>query len=83
MTAKLDRPLKREVVIGDAAYTLTVDPHGLKLVPKGKRKGYALEWEALISGDAALATALTATLANAPELPAGRVPKKQQSKPPS
>jgi hypothetical protein len=83
MTAKLDRPLKREIMIGDAAYTLTIDPRGLKLVPKGKRKGYELDWQALISGDAALATALTATLANAPEPPAGRIPKKQQSKPQS
>jgi hypothetical protein len=80
MTAKLDRPLKREVVIADATYTLTVDPHGLKLVPKGKRKGYELEWEALISGDAALATALTATLANAPAPPVRAVRQKQKTK---
>jgi hypothetical protein len=80
MTAKLDRSLKREVLIGDAAYTLTLDPRGLKLVPKGKRKGYELEWQALISGDAALATALTATLANAPPPPTGPVKHEQQTK---
>jgi hypothetical protein len=80
MTAKLDRPLKREVLIADVAYTLTVDPHGLKLVPKGKRKGYELEWEALISGDAALATALTATLASAPPPPTRPVRQKQKTK---
>jgi hypothetical protein len=80
MTAKLDRSLKREVLIGDAAYMLTIDPRGLKLVPKGKRKGYELEWQALISGDAALATALTATLANAPPPPTAPVKHKPQTK---
>ena len=81
MTAKLERPLKREVVIGDAAYTLTIDLRGLKLVPKGKRKGYELEWQALISGDAALATALAATLAKAPPPPVTQATQKQKTKP--
>ena len=67
MTTKLDGPLKRELVIGGSPYILTINPVKLKLVPKGKRKGYELDWEALVSGDAALATALTATLAAAPE----------------
>ena len=34
----------------------------LKLVPKGKRNGLELSWQALASGDAALATALNASL---------------------
>lgn len=34
----------------------------LKLVPKGKRKGQELTWEALVSGDAALSAALNASL---------------------
>jgi len=42
---------------------LTIDPEGLKLVPKGKRKGLELAWKALLSGEAALATALNASLA--------------------
>ncbi|WP_101926540.1 MULTISPECIES: hypothetical protein [Luteimonas] len=58
----LDKPLKREVRIGDAVYSLTLDPDGLKLVPKGKRKGLVLRWTDLVSGDAALATALQASL---------------------
>lgn len=58
----LDKPLKREIQIGDAAWSLTIDPTGLKLVPKGKRKGLELSWEALVSGDAALAVALRASL---------------------
>lgn len=72
MTTKLDRPLKREIVIDGAPYILTIDPLGLKLVLKGKRKGYELEWAGLISGDAALAEALTASLAKAPDPPEKR-----------
>ena len=36
---KLDKPLRREVQLGDQLYTLTIAPEGLKLVEKGKRKG--------------------------------------------
>ena len=62
MTTKLDGPLRREVDIKGQAYTLTVDPDGLKLVPKGRRKGLELQWTALVSGDAALAAALQGRL---------------------
>ena len=58
----LDKPLRREVQIDGRPYTLTIDPEGLKLVPKGKRKGLELRWTDLTSGDAALATALQASL---------------------
>ncbi len=58
----LDKPLRREVRIDGQPYTLTIDPEGLKLVPKGKRKGLELRWTELTSGDAALATALQASL---------------------
>ncbi|HET6395448.1 MAG TPA: hypothetical protein VFF91_01245 [Pseudoxanthomonas sp.] len=58
----LDRPLKRELDIDGRPYTLTLDPEGLKLVPKGRRKGLQLRWTDLVSGDAALATALQASL---------------------
>lgn len=44
MTTKLDKPLKREVQIGEKAYTLTIDPTGLKLVEKGHRKGIEVSW---------------------------------------
>lgn len=62
MTTKLEKPLRREVVVNDEAYTLTIAPEGLKLVPKGKRKGYELAWKDIVSGQAALATALNASL---------------------
>ena len=62
MATKLDRPLRREVQIEGKPYMLTITPEGLKLVPKGKRKGHEISWQALVSGEAALAAALNASL---------------------
>lgn len=62
----LDGPLKRALVVEGEPYTLTITPDGLNLAPKGRRKGYALAWRDLVSGEAALATALNASLAAGP-----------------
>lgn len=62
MTTKLDKPLRREIEIDARLYTLTVDADGLRLVEKGHRKGQELRWRDLVSGDAALAVALAASL---------------------
>lgn len=62
MTTKLEKPLKREIEIAGEPYVLTISPEGLKLVRKGKRKGQELLWRDLVSGDAALAVALRASL---------------------
>jgi hypothetical protein len=62
MATKLDKALKRELEIQGRPFTLTLSPEGLKLVEKGKRKGLELSWKDLISGDAALASALQASL---------------------
>lgn len=62
MATKLEKALKRELTIGEQAYMLTIDPQGLKLVPKGKRNGLEIAWKDLASGDAALATALNASV---------------------
>jgi len=62
MTTKLEKPLKRELEIGGQPYILVITPAGLKLTPKGKRKGQEIQWDALISGEAALAVALNASL---------------------
>jgi hypothetical protein len=62
MTTKLDKPLKRELSIDGKPFVLTITPEGLKLVPKGKRKGHELAWAPLVSGEAALAVALNASL---------------------
>jgi hypothetical protein len=65
MATKLEKPLKRELDLGGEPYTLTISPEGLKLVPKGRRKGHELAWKDLVSGEAALAVALNASLENA------------------
>jgi len=62
MTTKLRGALKRELSIGGKPFMLTLTPDGLKLVPKGKRKGRELRWRDLVSGEAALAVALNASL---------------------
>ncbi len=62
MATKLDKALKREIEIDGKPYMLTLSPQGLKLVPKGKRNGLEIAWKDLASGDAALATALNASL---------------------
>ncbi|MFL5383816.1 MAG: hypothetical protein ACJ8GN_14950 [Longimicrobiaceae bacterium] len=62
MPTPLDKPLKREVTVGGTVYTLTIDPEGLHLVQKGKRKGIDLTWEGMVNGDAALAVELRASL---------------------
>jgi hypothetical protein len=62
MATKLEKALKREVDIGGEPYMLTIAPEGLKLVQKGRRKGLELAWKDLVSGEAALATALHASL---------------------
>lgn len=61
MTTKLQREFKRELELNGDKFTLTVTPHGFKLVPKGKRKGVELTWSSIVGGDAALATALNAS----------------------
>lgn len=84
LTTKLDSPLKRELSVMGKPYTLTVTPEGFNLALKGRRKGYQLAWADLVSGDAALATALNASLARAPE-PNSKpvVAKKRKAKPPA
>jgi len=62
MTTKLDKTLKREVDINGEAWTLSIGPEGLKLVPKGKRTGHEVAWKDLIGGQAALAAALNASV---------------------
>jgi hypothetical protein len=62
MATKLEKPLKREIEVEGKPYMLTISPQGVKLVPKGRRKGHEIAWKDLVSGDAALATALNASL---------------------
>jgi hypothetical protein len=63
VATKLDKTLKREISIGGKAFVVSLSPRGLKLVGKGRRKGLELSWADLTSGDAALASALNASVA--------------------
>jgi hypothetical protein len=65
MTTPLSKTLKRELEIKGERYVITLTPQSLKVTRKGRRKGTELEWEDLISGDAALAVALNASVAGA------------------
>ena len=69
MATKLDKPLQRELDVDGEPYMLTIAPDGLKLVPKGKRKGHEITWKDLLSGQAALAAALSASLKPAKKIP--------------
>lgn len=62
MATKLDKTLKREIVIDEKTYIITLDPQGLKLTEKGRRKGPEIQWKDLANGGAALAHSLNASL---------------------
>jgi hypothetical protein len=60
----LDKALKRQVTVDGLDYTVAVDPEGIRLTGKGKRKPEVeLRWRDLLSGEAAMAVALNASLA--------------------
>jgi hypothetical protein len=69
MVTKLDRSLKREITIKGRPYVLTFDDKGMKLALKGHRKGQELRWDDFVTGEAALATALNASLSLANDAP--------------
>ena len=80
---ELKSALNRELMIGKTAYRLTITPQGFKLMLKGKRKGLEIAWQDLVSGDAAMAVALRASL-DAPSPRPGTRQKKngrEKSKP--
>jgi hypothetical protein len=80
MTTPLDKTLKRALRIKGVDYIVAVSPDSLKLTLKGRRIGLELKWAELVDGEAALATALNASLgklvANKPDKPA----KKRQAR---
>jgi hypothetical protein len=84
MTTRLDKTLKREITLEGRTFILAVSPEGLKLTLKGRRKGQELRWGDLVSGDAALATALNASLGTfaADEAPA-RAERAPRAEPPA
>jgi hypothetical protein len=85
----LEKVLKRQVTVDGADYTVAVDPEGIRLTGKGKRRPEVeLRWRDLLSGEAALAVALNASLTKrqpamppetepSPDRPSKRAPKKR------
>jgi hypothetical protein len=60
----LDTELKRQVTVDGVDYTVAVGPEGIRLTGKGKRRPEVeLRWRDLLSGEAAMAVALNASLA--------------------
>ncbi|MGH8136830.1 MAG: hypothetical protein ACREVV_01365 [Steroidobacteraceae bacterium] len=62
MATRLDKTLKREIIIRGRPFIIAISPDGLKVTVKGRRKGQELRWTDLVSGDAALAIALNASM---------------------
>jgi hypothetical protein len=59
----LDKELKRRISVDGNDYTVVIDPEGIRLIGKGRRKPEVdLRWRDLVNGDAAMATALNASL---------------------
>jgi len=59
---KLEGILRREIDIDGKPFTLTLSPEGLKVTAKGRRNGHELKWKDLVTGEAALAVALNASV---------------------
>jgi hypothetical protein len=57
----LDKPLKRQLTIGEKSYTLALDANGFKLTEKGRRLGKEISWKDVVNGDAAISAALNAS----------------------
>jgi len=68
MPTKLEKTLKREIVINGEPHIATISPEGVKVTKKGFRKGNEITWAAISSGDASLRSDLSASVdANATE----------------
>jgi hypothetical protein len=65
MVTKLHDVLKREISIKGRPYVVALDDNGIKLTVKGRRNGQQVRWDDFVNGDAALAVALSASLAKA------------------
>jgi hypothetical protein len=62
LATRLDKTIKRELELDGKFYTVSVSPQGVKIVPKGGRKGHEMSWETLLSGEAELRRDLNMSL---------------------
>lgn len=51
MVTKLDRPVRRELRIGEKPYVITISHDRLRVAVKGRRKGRELFWEDLLADE--------------------------------
>jgi len=58
----LDKTLKRAIKIKGEDFVVTLTPAALKVTKKGHQRGIEMLWEALVSGERALAIALQASV---------------------
>ena len=49
MATKLEKAIKRELEIEGKVYTVIMSPEGLKITPKGGRKGIEHSWRTLMA----------------------------------
>ena len=68
MATVLDKELKRQVTVDGMDYIIAIDPEGIRVTGKGKRRPEVeLRWSDLLNGEAALAAALNASLSKNPQ----------------
>jgi len=78
MTTRLDKTLKRELHLDGRDFIVALSPQGLRITLKGKRKGQELRWSDLVSGEAALAVALNASVGRFEPASAVAPPRKRR-----
>jgi hypothetical protein len=84
LTTVLDKLLKRRITVGGVEYTVALDPEGIRVLGKGKRRPeIELRWSDLLNGEAAMAVALNASLTKpqAPVSPPAQRPADRKSPP--
>lgn len=54
MTTKLEKPIKREVMVDGVPHTVTIDPNSIKVVEKGRRNGKVISYSDIKAGHTAI-----------------------------
>jgi hypothetical protein len=62
VATRLDKTIKRELDLDGKPYVVSISPDGIKIVPKGRRKGREISWQALLSGEVELQRDLSISL---------------------
>jgi hypothetical protein len=62
MATKLDKTIKRELELDGKLYTVAISPEGVKVTPKGARKGQEISWSSIVSGETELRRDLNASV---------------------